>query len=100
MKETEPSKQNINITKISDDIKNLTSQTFPNPAEFCIPKHICQLNSSTAVCNNSRYNTLPQVLPVGYMETRLNPTDGCGVNPNGGSCGIPVVNSKISLNVS
>lgn len=40
---------------------------------------------------------LPQVLAVGYFEIAVNPIDGRGLNPIGGSYGIPVVNFKISL---
>ena len=40
---------------------------------------------------------LPQVLATGNTD-EVKATDGLGINPNGGSYGIPVVNCRISLN--
>lgn len=41
---------------------------------------------------------LPQVLAMGNTDDEVKATDGLGINPNGGSYGISVVNCRISLN--
>ena len=35
---------------------------------------------------------------LGSTDDEVKATDGLGINPNGGSYGIPVVNCRISLN--